>query len=836
MLRSRLLKYCQLRQGNFIRRFAVSSSQVQSNTGTHSATAAPTNLNNIFNPLARSAVHPLDTNKVSDSSILNNEVDQKYSELTRWIKSSLIEKTTPDRLPSGNNGGYRLPQTTNLMINNNINGIPTVDSDTFDIIWRHKFEIGDVKTAGVVCKRIRNRRTFFNLPQLFILIDSLMYIGRFVEIHKIYKLYSGFLGYLLSTRGRDYEEEDDDIYGKLLEDLIVVEYTLKNYDICENLFSYYIKNPGIKSRILLIGLHSFIENGNLQLSKEFFVQVMMDRGIYPLEIEDFYSFLKYLTRVSDVKHVKFFFQVWLKYSSDSDALDTPDFRILSLIHGIYLTTGDTQELNNFLNNEKVKRTGYLDGIQFEITTFFSDFSRKSKQFLYSNGQTSSISEPIRSKIQKFRDTLLSQGERTIQQRHFLYESLLKLCVQTNNLDELQKVLEMIYHDSAVGMDPGFHEIISRYFVKNGQVSYLLDYYKELVGTKSEININSLLFSLYKCFTIAYPNLVEEYKNEIRLVLRSDYIYYLPWTSKFERIWSGENKLSHADEVTYREFKRFLSEDDIIRAKELLISRARGGIKPKPQMYHLMLRHCLKHKYTNLAMIISDIIGDMSRDDALYHVKAELALLQWSLGNNDVDTPEEKVSKVEELEKKFANELNFQNMIQLANIYINLGDYTNSKRLIQGSRTKMNELLFNQWLMYYMTYLKYATRTLDIDTFLSILVEWNSNNFANYIDRNAIRQIKSFKDYFITRFKRPHGRRNVGYATSNPEYIATMLGEINNNLTALCDMYGDRKSEGLNTLNEISVFLRGILDQEVKKREEEFKRKQAELIERYSNGE
>ena len=151
MLRSRLLKCCQLRQRNFIRKFHASSSQFQSNTGIHSTAAAQTHLNPIFNPLARSTVRPLDTNKVSDSSILNNEVDQKYSELTRWIKSSFIEKTTPDRLPSDGNGGNRLPQVS-CMANNNVNGIPTVDSDTFDIIWRHKFEIGDLKPP-VLCAR-----------------------------------------------------------------------------------------------------------------------------------------------------------------------------------------------------------------------------------------------------------------------------------------------------------------------------------------------------------------------------------------------------------------------------------------------------------------------------------------------------------------------------------------------------------------------------------------------------------------------------------------------------------------------------------------------------------
>lgn len=821
MIRRRLLRYYLRRQQNnrFIKLLNTSpNSRALYYTGTINDNSIQEQNNN-------------ETTSIPTKRIIYNStnINEKNEELAKWIRNSSIE--TP--VTSLGNDTDRFPKTypeniyTNtLNLTSNgagyIGGVPAVDDDTFNIIWKNKFITGDPHTVDIVLKRIKNRRTIFNINQLIVLLKALQYLKREAEIHKIYCGYSKYLRYFLMDNLTYSQNSEKEV---LLELFMESENELKNFANCESLFSHYIKYSRIKSHITLIGLKSFVENNNLQLAKEFFIQIMTNQETFPLTKCDFYAFLLYLDKSMNYKSMDYFYQLWTYYEHDTSNFDDSKFSITSLMHRIYLLSGNETKILQFIDSPPVKEIGYSNSLRYELTKFYFDLFQSSK--IKGNKLTTiEITEEIRKKIRNFHIQLSDN----VDERRLFYLTLVKAFKKLNNMKEMKTVVNMVDQDSDITLDNEFHELIVEYFVKNSEMRNCLDYYKELIKIKAPINEKKMFFSIFRCFESEYPNMVNEYKNEMKLIFtkKSDFDLYFPWIQNCNRYWTKKNGLGFLDYRTFMRFQKSLKKNYIIEAREVLISRYRDGIVPKFQMFYLMLNLCLRDGFINLAATIDNIIKETYNNDINMSAKVQLLWLKHSLKISDINqaSKRERILKFEKhYESKF---LSFQNLVQLSDIFNGIYDFENSHRTLLQAFQKIEENDKTQWIMYYTTLLKIYGRQLEIDKFVETLREWNSNSKASLIKVDTLKTLRGFTKYFIAGLQTEEGINEI-YKSQGDAYIKERMMDIDKELQILGDRYGSNKIKGLIETHNISQFLQKSMLDKYKSLQETYEIRRKELI-------
>lgn len=705
--------------------------------------------------------------------------------------------------------------------------IMTSDQE-YRIRWRDDFKRADLSAVQQVLERAK-QGILYSIPQLVDLIQSLSLVRRNYEIHEIYNAYREYLP-LLSGR-TDYSSANQ----KFLEVVLRVEESLSNYHLCENLFSDYIKFPNPDPRIISIGLRTFLRNDNLQLAKQFFIQILDNPETFPITLVQLKQFIRELGSFNDLETVKYIFKLWLSKKCDESASSLeyyPDFETISMLHRLYLRVNDITGLGEFLALEAVKNTGYPTDVMLKVNEFCHQLRLK--------GENRQVSESF-DVVDKINYFLAALQHRNLDRKQF-YSLILDSLVMRKDFNSIRHVVERIRDDKEIQLDGSFHLIIAKFFVRQGLLNHLLQYYTDVVRNRAAGRIRlrvAHIQQLWLCALQSYPFLTREITNELRVILEDerylrefgDLRNVLRQTSQVRRtrIMGGyeyqKSALSEIDFRRLREFEDALAQGDVAGATQTVLESLKQGTKPQFDFYFCAIRICLNSSLPSLAKLLNDIVSKS------YKVPLKLNIL-W-LRYDVLQQYQSTVSKSEMLsfskvpliesqlkdfQRSNQDSLNFQNYLQLSQISIFIRDYREASSLVEKASKRINEQDKQQWLMYYMTALKLSTRLYNARDFLRLLQEWNRNSNARLISRGCIRQLKAYTKLFSKR------------QAQLLDYDDELAGEISKEVELAVEKYVGLKFEGLNESRKLCRLLAKWLNQEMKEisKRERKKRKALDL--------
>lgn len=737
---------------------------------------------------------------------------QEKDEIKDWVKGSLHEPLPAQHFPD------RLKNDEN----NNITSVSSefdytitmISEGEYRIQWRDDFRKADLNTVGNVIEKAQ-QGMLFDISQIIVLVRALRSVQRDYEIHELYCAYRKYLHLM------DGGIAQSSLIQEFLEIVLRVEESLGNFDSCETLFSEYIKYPKLDPQIILIGLRTFIRNDNLQLAKQFFIQVLDNPDTFPITTSELKLLLSDLSKFNELDTVKFIFRLWLTKKCDdnpSSFENYPDYDILSTMHRLYLRLNDKDGLEKFLTLEAVKRSNYPNDVMFEIVEFCHQLRR--------NKTTDDSDEnDLPMKMDSF---LLSLQNRRSDRRKF-YLLVLDSLVKRNDFASIRHVVSRVKDDAEIHLDGAFHLKIATFFVKQGLLSHLLQYYSEVVRTQAAGRIRlkvAHIEQLWLCAIQTYPSLTREITNEVKVLLDKDKFVrqftglqrVIKQTSqvKQRRQMGGQeyvkSALTSTDFEKLQKFESAISRSDVAGATTTILESLKQGARPRFDFYFSAVRICLRSSLPALAKVLSDVILKSYnsplklnilwlRYDALNQYRSTVSKSEM-LSSNKVPLIE---TQLKEFERGHQSSLNFQNYLQLAQISIGIRDYHHASLLVEKSFSLIDNQDRQQWLMYYMTALKLAARLYDSKEFIKVLRHWNQNPEAKLISRGCIRQIKAFIKLFEKR------RDQVS------DYDAAVRHQMSKEVEFAVEKYVNLKFEGLNETRKLCNILASWLKQEMKER-------------------
>lgn len=757
------------------------------------------------------------------SCLRPSDSQQSKDDIANWMKSSLNDSIPTYQVSS-------ITETQDSTASKNMCHRPVVyivPQRDYSRDWFCRFNFGDLGVVKDVLKLATEKRTIFTFAQIEILLRRLKYLRRNFEAHEIFCAYQG---YLRRLRENDINQE---AYCNFLEIVLRVEDSLGNYKICEELFSEYIKFPNLDAKIITIGFRSFIENNNLQLAKEFYIQALNNPDTFPLSEKELVSFLNDLDEHGDHKSVQIFFNLWLKKKSNDTAGYLPSRELLYLVHGMCRKNHNEEFLAEFLSHEAVQKVGYHNDIFFELNEFYynlhcRDFWPQSK---------------LESKIGYFIVELRYWKEK----REEFYLFLLNFFVLSKDFANIKFVLSLIQKDAVIRLKPKFHLAIARYFVNEGMLQDLMGYYSDVLERRGADNVHlriSIIAQLYRCALFAYPILAKEIANEFMVLLnRDEYVRQFPrlkeFLRKLSRIrprgiktaaqYTGVLELSPVDYERLEIFENRINQGDLVGAKSFILEDLRGGIQPSFNLHYCVLQKFLKLKLPSLAKTLDELFLSMYQRNPIklkilwlrYGIINEYDTLQKSLEPISLSKYRVLSSKLLDFERQHQSVLDFVNYMQLTQICLQIREYELAVGLFQRGATLIDEKDKRHWQIYYMTALKLSARVYDVEAFLKLLQQWNENSNASLISHSSLRQIKSYMKLFAKRINRI------------PNYDENIKQEICDACECLVHKYANLKFEGLDAMHDLTNFLKGWLDVEMQSQQKLLNDRRAILLTKIS---
>lgn len=745
---------------------------------------------------------------------------QGKDDIANWVRSSLNEPIPSQHFPRAVGNQVLNPNRTSHLCPL----IQVVSEEEFCEEWYLRFRRGDSEVVNTVLKKIREDRVFFRFGQIEMLLGTLKYLRRNFDGHKIFCAYRDFLPYLRQ------DDDDNEAYCKFLETTLRIENSLANYKICEELFSEYIKFPNIKPEVITVGLRSFLENNNLQLAREFYMQALSNPDAFPMGDKQLTELLRLLSDHREYRSVRTFFNLWLKKKcqAESDGTDhQPSFSALSLVHRTYLKTNDKDGLVDFLSQDVVQKTGYPWDVSRELNDFYHALHCGSLI----------LQSDIETRIQEFAAKLSSNQKK----REEFYLFLLNSFALSKDFANLKFVLCLIQKDCEIELKPKFHLAIARYFVNQGMLHNLLEYYSDVLrrGGPDCLQLRvSIINQLCRCASYSHPALTKEIINEFKVILSRDmYITEFPQLRQFLRKLSrirlkgihgneefGILEMSQVDYDRLEMFEKFVCRGDLAGARLFILENLRQGIQPSFNFHYCILQKCLNLQLPSLAKTLDDLFSGVYKE---VPVKLKILWLRYEILTqyNTLLTHEElfsvakiKVlaSRLQDFERQYQSALNFRSYMQLTQISLSIREYTTSELLLQRAISLMDERDKRHWQIYYLTSLKLAARIYDMNTFLKLVNEWIENSRASWITHDCLRQVKSFAKLFAKR------------EDSIPNYDENLRLEIASSCERLVHKYTSLKFEGLDSMRVLSKFLKDWLDMEMRYRAKLLKSRRAEL--------
>ncbi|QLG73549.1 hypothetical protein HG535_0F00590 [Zygotorulaspora mrakii] len=691
------------------------------------------------------------------------------------------------------------------------NTISFVPMEEYFTRWNSLFKVADENTIRLVISMIQSNKKAFSLQQLMPLVQHLKAKRRCYEIDTIFTAYQDYFSVLKR------HNLDPKVEHLFLEIMISTEATLGNYSLCETLFSDYIKHSKVKPRIISIGLRSFIENGNVQLAKEFFSQAVKNPDTFPMTNKELFLFLRDLSCYNDFASMRFSINLWLieKCQENNLCVNTiPDFRTLSLLHRTFKLFKDETSLNNLLSNSVIETTGYKESILFQTTEFCQDL--RDRSIMYQNID-------INEKIALFLEAL--KGE-PLDRRDF-YLNLLKTFVSIDDIKRLKYIMTVVQEDRDVPLSNAFHVVIAKCFVNRGLLEHLMEYYtcvRKQGSKRLRLRVGHIR-QLLDCALRSYPILAEEMTNELKILLnKGKYLRRLPRLKllllEIDRLrtQSMGKYYAYRTRVPKLEYERLgvlrsqILSGDVAGAKSTILENIRQGITPRFDFYFLALRMCLDSDMPSLAKLLDDSCS------ASFHkipLKVHITWLRYEiisryknvlngtemLSSNKIQSLKDQLA---EFKRNHESSMNFQNYLQLAQLCVYIRDYRHASALLLEAYGLIDKQSSQQWIMYYMTSLKVHARSYKIAEFQELLKEWNTNPNAKWVTHSCIREIKSLSRLLHRR----KDKLDVSLR-SDPDSFKKITSEIN----FLVEKYVNYKFEGLNVMRKLTFFIKRWIEQE-----------------------
>ncbi|SCU89120.1 LAME_0E02278g1_1 [Lachancea meyersii CBS 8951] len=643
------------------------------------------------------------------------------------------------------------------------------------------------------------RSAFASLPRLVKDLSELESLERYHDIHQLFKTHKS----ILPTLKKDFSI---DLYSAFLRIVLKAEFALRNYVVCESLFSEYIKIPNIEPGIVDIGLVTFLKNRNLPLAKEFYVQILKDPDTFPLSPRTLHVFALEVFKVSDLALMKQVIFSWL----DSPQLSslTPLSETFSLFHQLLFKYDDIDGISRFLTHPRVLASGYETSDDFALCSFHQSLLI---------GELGSVEE-IDEYLQKVFET--TQNSRRLN----FYMEVIEFGISKNKFSLVRFATAKAQNDASVELTDEFHIRVCRYFVKNGLLNALVQYLTRIVIKSSGCHINHVYVEqLWCCAVKKYPILFKEFTNDFCLLLDQEKanISQSEWghlvsdkirisSFKVENSKRASNKYaalsSHFSPECAKAIQEAFVSGDATSARTKMLSELQHGIKPSFAVLYLLLKFFMEESL-EAARIVDQI---MRETYPKIPIKVDILWLKYNairsanfMDRNSVvpavelEASQIEITKVKDFERERRMHLNFQNYMQLSSISLVLRDAKTAVHMLERGKKRMDPSNERDWYIYYSSALKVHTRARDPVKFLLLLREWNNNDSAQLITRDSLRSCKGFVKYFAKHawpYEQTITRRDI-------------MAQIDRELDALLARYVNYKFQGLNDMRMVSHFLR-----------------------------
>lgn len=723
--------------------------------------------------------------------------EKNKQDIKNWVENSLHDPVP--RLSYSST----IPKTA-FSLRQRVTEPHVISRQEFETQWRSKFVGGYPSVVDEIIGKRTTENTIFPIPELLQLILSLRYLHRYYDIDMIYQTYRDDMNRLKQLC-------DPCIYSRFVKVVLQAEFRLKNYHICEELFSEYIKYPRIQANMIDIGLVTFVKNQNFPLAKEFYTQVLKNQETFPIMPSGLQAFMFEIYKTSDFLLSKKIFNLWLENTQGSNLL--PLKETIALMHRLFLKFNDEEGLEKFLSHEKILRTDYRNSLDFELCILYHELVSDHK---VSVDEFEERSAPLIAKL----------DSKDIDR---FYLNALSAAVSRNNFELIKHITAKCREDGRAKLSDEYHKQIAYYFVRNGQLKGLIQYFKDAVLPCPGFHLNqAFVEQLWNCALQNYPILTREITNDLRLILEKNSIVrefcWLRYTLENKLVLTpSDREASTYGNKVYSKAKlhslnpkcaiaiqRCIKRGDITAAYGILVDQVRHGARPDFNVFYTFLKLFIKNS-VHLAKLFDQLLRG-----AYHKIPLKVDIL-W-LKHNAQQTLESIKSSIFTLHKRqeallltrsqiklfeedHRNCMNLQNYMQISSLLLDLKDPKSAIQHLYRGRKLVNESNRLDWFIYYSTALKVFTRARNPDSFLKVLSEWNRNNRAWLITPSSIRSCKGYLNYFI---------KNQGYVNMDD----TTLQSIRSELELLTTRYTNYKFQGLNDMKVLSTFLEDWIEKDL----------------------
>lgn len=655
--------------------------------------------------------------------------------------------------------------------------IPVVNDQVYKMIWERDFQSGNVDIVPQVIKRLIYNRNIFTIEQLTPLIKKLYSRQDYYDIHQIYSQYKYIWNYSISCKS-------------ILDILINVEYAMCQFTECEKLLANYLQgNDNISPDIILIGLQTFINNNNLPMCKEFYIQIINNVDIFPITTDHFNKFISFLHGNKLLPQADFFFAKWCQKDKPLTA------ELLMNVAGNYLQLNDLTIWNKFLNLAAIKRLKFVDSAEFKVIKFTHDcFQRESL-----NG------EKYAELLEYMENDKINGNQYLID--FFLYK-MSEFEINQNRNGVVNKMINLQENLKKIKNDKMKDELVVEQFIRHGNLIDLMKFYREKLypcangeaGINKYNNIwdeNELVFKIICCFNAKYEvrdtkKLVERIKSMIEKNVK--YKRVLP-----NLIETGLGRYSSIHNERLNKFKNLIENSQVSTMNSLF--------NPAEKMLEintvfLMLRLAITNNLNSVAQSIDTYIREKTYNQPRYIRKLDfiwithkikmfntnrLLMRQTSLDNNRLVIKDAfgrsndayvishnkfKIHGQDQMDKDTCKQLLYSYINtyslrlrswewrQISEQYIILEDFTMSMKCLQMALIKIKEqelvpatsngyLVAKLYSAYYMTLLKHYTRSKQVELFMETLNTWVRHEAVSWSHVMKLTIVKYGK-YFISR--------------------------------------------------------------------------------------
>ncbi|SCV01772.1 LANO_0F13454g1_1 [Lachancea nothofagi CBS 11611] len=661
-----------------------------------------------------------------------------------------------------------------------------------------------VEALGLQNKDMRYDLTLDVIVQTLSVLEQCQ---RYYEIHNSYLAYR----HDLSSLRKGCSPED---YAQFVKIVLKAEFSLRNFVLSEALFSEYIKFPNIEAGIIDIGLVTLVKNRNFALVKEFYVQVLKNPETFPISPLTLHAFAFEVFKTSDLIFMKQIMHSWL--DATSDMIQPPLNETFSLLHRLLLKFEDSEGLSSFFSHSKVQMASYEGSEEYDLCIFRHDMAT------YKFTSVNEIADRMNHLFLKIKEA----------RRIDFYTEVLNFGVSTNDFSLVKFAITRAQQDDTVELTNDFHKHVCHYFVKQGSLTTLVHYLRDVVRVAPNCHLGHVYVEqLWCCALENYPILSREITNDIRLILnREDYLREYNWLSyiiskKFNKRSgkvSGSRSTaekyltlsSHFSSDSTRAIHECITKGDMITSRAIMLNELQHGIRPSFAVLYSLLKLFIRD-CVDSARLVDQIMRETYRNiplktDILW-LKHNTLEVARSINRNSlsvaakIEAAQVAATKIKDFEKERRAHLNFQNYMQLSSIFLILQNAKLAAQLLERGRKRMDSSNRRDWYIYYSNALKIYTRARDPVKFLSLLKEWNSNTDAWLVTNDTLRSCKGFVKYFE---KHPPRTDQI-----IPE--RDIISEINMEIDTLLARYVNFKFQGLNDMRMVTEFLQNWIDQDLR---------------------